>query len=131
MALDVEKVVEDLSSLTVLELVSLKEALEEKWGVSAAAAAVAVAAPAAGGAGAGGGEEAAEEKTSFDVIITEAGSSKIPVIKVIRAATGLGLKEAKDVADSAPKAVKEGISKDDAEQLKKELEEAGASVEIK
>ena len=130
MALDVEKVVEDLSSLTVLELVSLKEALEEKWGVSAAAAAVAVAAPAAGGAG-GGGEEAAEEKTSFDVIITDAGSSKIPVIKVIRAATGLGLKEAKDVADSAPKAVKEGISKDDAEQLKKELEEAGASVEIK
>jgi len=130
MALDVEKVVEDLSSLTVLELVSLKEALEEKWGVSAAAAAVAVAAPAAGGGG-GGGEEAAEEKTSFDVIITDAGSSKIPVIKVIRAATGLGLKEAKDVADSAPKAVKEGISKDDAEQLKKELEEAGASVEIK
>jgi large subunit ribosomal protein L7/L12 len=130
MALDVEKVVEDLSSLTVLELVSLKEALEEKWGVSAAAAAVAVAAPAAGGGG-GGGEEAAEEKTSFDVIITEAGSSKIPVIKVIRAATGLGLKEAKDVADSAPKAVKEGISKDDAEALKKELEEAGATVEIR
>jgi large subunit ribosomal protein L7/L12 len=130
MALDVEKVVEDLSSLTVLELVSLKEALEEKWGVSAAAAAVAVAAPAAGGGGAGA-EEAAEEKTSFDVIITEAGSSKIPVIKVIRAATGLGLKEAKDVADSAPKAVKEGISKEDAEALKKELEEAGASVEIR
>ena len=130
MALDVEKVVEDLSSLTVLELVSLKEALEEKWGVSAAAAAVAVAAPAAGGGGAGA-EEAAEEKTSFDVIITEAGSSKIPVIKVIRAATGLGLKEAKDVADSAPKAVKEGISKDDAEALKKELEEAGATVEIR
>ena len=130
MALDVEKVVEDLSSLTVLELVSLKEALEEKWGVSAAAAAVAVAAPAAGGGG-GGAEEAAEEKTSFDVIITEAGSSKIPVIKVIRAATGLGLKEAKDVADSAPKAVKEGISKDDADALKKELEEAGASVEIR
>ena len=130
MALDVEKVVEDLSSLTVLELVSLKEALEEKWGVSAAAAAVAVAAPAAGGGGAGA-EEAVEEKTSFDVIITEAGSSKIPVIKVIRAATGLGLKEAKDVADSAPKAVKEGISKENAETLKKELEEAGASVEIR
>jgi len=130
MALDVEKVVGDLSSLTVLELVSLKEALEEKWGVSAAAAAVAVAAPAAGGAG-GGAEEEAEEKTSFDVIITEAGSSKIPVIKVIRAATGLGLKEAKDVADSAPKAVKEGISRDDADALKKELEEAGASVEIR
>jgi large subunit ribosomal protein L7/L12 len=130
MALDVEKVVGDLSSLTVLELVSLKEALEEKWGVSAAAAAVAVAAPAAGGAG-GGAEEEAEEKTSFDVIITEAGSSKIPVIKVIRAATGLGLKEAKDVADSAPKAVKEGISRDDADALKKELEEAGATVEIR
>jgi len=130
MALDVEKVVEDLSSLTVLELVSLKEALEEKWGVSAAAAAVAVAAPAAGGGG-GAAEEAAEEKTSFDVIITEAGSSKIPVIKVIRAATGLGLKEAKDVADSAPKAVKEGISKEDADALKKELEEAGATVEIR
>ena len=121
---------EDLSALTVLELVSLKEALEEKWGVSAAAAAVAVAAPAAGGGGAGA-EEAVEEKTSFDVWITEAGSSKIPVIKVIRAATGLGLKEAKDVADAAPKAVKEGISKDDSDALKKELEEAGATVEIR
>ena len=113
MALDVEKVVEDLSSLTVLELVSLKEALEEKWGVSAAAAAVAVAAPAAGGGG-GGGEEAAEEKTSFDVIITDAGSSKIPVIKVIRAATGLGLKEAKALVDEAPKPIKEGIERDEA-----------------
>ena len=119
---------EDLSSLTVLELVSLKEALEEKWGVSAAAAR----------RRRGRARRrwrrcrsAAEEKTSFDVIITAAGSSKIPVIKVIRAATGLGLKEAKDVADSAPKAVKEGISKEDAEALKKELEEAGASVEIK
>lgn len=130
MALDVDKVVDDLSNLTVLELVSLKEALEEKWGVSAAAAAVAVAAPAAGGGG-GGGDDAAEEQTSFDVILTEAGSSKIPVIKVIRAATGLGLKEAKDVADSAPKAVKEGIGKEEAEALKKELEEAGATVEIK
>jgi large subunit ribosomal protein L7/L12 len=125
MALDVEKVVGDLSNLTVLELVSLKE----KWGVSAAAAAVAVAAPAAGGGGAA--EEAVEEKTAFDVWITEAGSSKIPVIKVIRAATGLGLKEAKDVADAAPKAVKEGLSKDDADALKKELEEAGATIEIR
>jgi large subunit ribosomal protein L7/L12 len=129
MALDVEKVVGDLSNLTVLELVSLKEALEEKWGVSAAAAAVAVAAPAAGGGG--GAEEAVEEKTSFDVWITEAGSSKIPVIKVIRAATGLGLKEAKDVADAAPKVVKEGLSKDDADALKKELDEAGATTEIR
>ena len=129
MALDVEKVVGDLSNLTVLELVSLKEALEETWGVSAAAAAVAVAAPAAGGGG--GAEEAVEEKTSFDVWIIEAGSSKIPVIKVIRAATGLGLKEAKDVADAAPKAVKEGLSRDDADTLKKELEEAGATVEVR
>ena len=129
MAVDVDKVVGELSELTVLELVSLKEALEEKWGVSAAAAAVAVAAPAAGGGG--GAEEAVEEKTSFDVWITEAGSSNIPDIKVIRAATGLGLKEAKDVADAAPKAVKEGLSKDDSDALKKELEEAGATVEIR
>jgi large subunit ribosomal protein L7/L12 len=128
MALDVEKVVGQLSELTVLELVSLKEALEEKWGVSAAAAAVAVAAPAGGG---GAAEEAVEEKTSFDVWILEAGSSKIPVIKVIRSATGLGLKEAKDVADSAPKAVKEGLTKDDADALKKELDEAGATTELR
>ena len=128
MALDVEKVVGQLSELTVLELVSLKEALEEKWGVSAAAAAVAVAAPAGGG---GAVEEVVEEQTAFDVWIIAAGSSKIPVIKVIRSATGLGLKEAKDVADSAPKAVKEGLSKDDADALKKELDEAGATVEIR
>ncbi len=128
MALDVEKMVGELSTLSVLELVSLKEALEEKWGVSAAAAAVAVAAPAAGG---GDAADEVEEKTSFDVHITAAGSSKIPVIKVIRAATGLGLKEAKDVADAAPTVVKEGLSKDDADALKKELEEAGASVEIR
>jgi large subunit ribosomal protein L7/L12 len=129
MALDVEKMVGELSTLSVLELVSLKEALEEKWGVSAAAAAVAVAAPAAGGGG--DAAEAVEEKTSFDVFLAEAGSSKIPVIKVIRAATGLGLKEAKDVADAAPTVVKEGLSKDDAEALKKELEEAGATVELR
>ena len=129
MAVDVEKVVGQLSELTVLELVSLKEALEEKWGVSGGGAAGAGAPPAAGGGGAA--EEAVEEKTSFDVWITEAGSSKIPVIKVIRAATGLGLKEAKDVADAAPKAVKEGLSKDDSDALKKELEEAGATVEIR
>ena len=132
MAITAEKmneIIDTLSGLTILEVSTLVKSLEEKWGVSAAAAAVAVAAPAAGGGGAGA-EEAVEEKTSFDVIITAAGSSKIPVIKVIRAATGLGLKEVKDVADSAPKAVKEGISKEDAEALKKELEEAGASVEI-
>jgi large subunit ribosomal protein L7/L12 len=132
MAFNAEKMVEELSNISVLELVSLKEALEEKWGVSAAAAAVAVAAPAAGGGAVGGdGAEAAEEKSTFDVVLTEAGASKIAVIKVIRSATGLGLKEAKDVADAAPKAVKEGISKDDAEALKKELEEAGATVEVK
>jgi large subunit ribosomal protein L7/L12 len=132
MAFNAEKMVEELSNISVLELVSLKEALEEKWGVSAAAAAVAVAAPAAGGGAAGGdGAEAAEEKSTFDVVLTEAGASKIAVIKVIRSATGLGLKEAKDVADAAPKAVKEGISKDEAEALKKELEEAGATVEVK
>jgi large subunit ribosomal protein L7/L12 len=129
MALDVEKVVGELSDLSVLELVSLKEALEEKWGVSAAAAAVAVAAPAAGGGGAA--EAEVEEKTSFDVVLTNAGQSKIAVIKVIRAATGLGLKEAKDVADAAPKAVKEGVSKDEADKLKAELEEAGGTVEVK
>jgi large subunit ribosomal protein L7/L12 len=131
MAADTEKLVDELSNMTVLELVSLKEALEEKWGVSAAAAAVAVAAPAAGAGGDGGGAAAAEEQTEFDVMLTSAGQSKIAVIKVIRAATGLGLKEAKDVADKAPTAVKEGISRDDADKLKAELEEAGATVEIK
>ena len=115
--------------MSVLDLAELVKALEEECGVSAAAATVAVAAPAAGG---GGGEAAAEEeKTEFDVVLTNAGSSKIPVIKVIRAATGLGLKEAKEIADAAPKAVKEGISKDDADKLKAELEEAGATVEIR
>jgi large subunit ribosomal protein L7/L12 len=131
MAFNAEKMVEELSGLSVLELVSLKEALEEKWGVSAAAAAVAVAPAAAGAAASDGGGDAAEEKSTFDVVITDAGASKIAVIKVIRNATGLGLKEAKEVADAAPKAVKEGISKDEAESLKKELEEAGAAVELK
>src|SRR5690349_17928023 len=129
MAADTEKLVDELSNMTVLELVSLKEALEEKWGVSAAAAAVAVAAPAAGGGGDGAAAE--QEQTEFDVMLTSAGQSKIAVIKVIRSATGLGLKEAKDVADKAPTAVKEGISRDEADKLKAELEEAGASVEIK
>ncbi len=129
MALDVEKVVGELSNLSVMELVSLKEALEEKWGVSAAAAA-AVAAPAAGG-GAAATDAEPEEKTSFDVVLTNAGQSKIAVIKVIRAATGLGLKEAKDIADAAPKAVREGVTKDESDKLKAELEEAGGTVEIR
>ena len=129
MATDTAKVLETLGGMTVLELVELKKAIEEEWGVTAAAP-VAVAAP--GAAGGGGGEAAAEEeKTEFDVVLTNAGSSKIPVIKVIRAATGLGLKEAKEIADAAPKAVKEGISKDEADKLKAELEEAGATVEVK
>jgi len=131
MAMTKDQWIDEIKGMSVLELNELVKALEEEFGVSAAAAPVAVAA--AGGAAAGGGDGAAaeEEKTEFDVIITNAGSSKIPVIKVIRAATGLGLKEAKEIADSAPKAVKEGISKDDADKLKAELEEAGASVEVK
>jgi large subunit ribosomal protein L7/L12 len=119
---------EQLEEMTVLELVDLKKALEERWGVSAAAAApVAVAA-----AGGGGGEAAEEEEqTAFDVILTSAGQSKIPVIKVVRELTGLGLKEAKAVADDAPAPVKEGVTREEADQMKAKLEEAGASVEIK
>ncbi len=129
MATDSAKVLETLGSMTVLELVELKKAIEEEWGVTAAApVAVAAAAP-AGGGDAGGG--AAEEKDSFDVIITAAGDKKIQVIKVVRALTGLGLKEAKDVVDGAPGTVKEGAAKDEAEKMKADLEEAGASVELK
>jgi large subunit ribosomal protein L7/L12 len=118
---------EQLEEMTVLELVDLKKALEERWGVSAAAAA-----PMAVAAGGGGGEAAEEEEqTAFDVILTNAGQSKIPVIKAIRELTGLGLKEAKAVADDAPAPVKEGITRDEADQIKAKLEEAGASVEIK
>ena len=124
---DLQKLVDDLSALTVLEAAELSKLLEEKWGVSAAAA-VAVAAP-AGGAGAGA--PAAEEKTEFDVILTGDGGKKINVIKEVRAITGLGLTEAKTLVESAPKAVKEGINKDEAEKLKKQLEEAGATVELK
>ena len=123
---DLQKLVDDLSALTVLEAAELSKLLEEKWGVSAAAA-VAVAAPAAGGAGA----PAAEEKTEFDVILTGDGGKKINVIKEVRAITGLGLTEAKTLVESAPKAVKEGASKDEAEKIKKQLEEAGATVELK
>jgi large subunit ribosomal protein L7/L12 len=124
---DIEKIAEDLSNLTVLEAAELATLLEEKWGVSAAAAPMAMAMP-AGGGDAGG---AAEEKTEFDVILAAAGASKINVIKEVRTITGLGLKEAKDLVEGAPKAVKEDVSKDEAEQIKAKLEEAGATVEIK
>ena len=123
----VDTVFDSLGSMTVLELVELKNKIEEEWGITAAAP-VAVAAP---GAGAGAGEAAAEEKTSFDVVLTEAGGQKIQVIKVVRAITGLGLKEAKDLVDSAPKPVKEGIPQDEADSIKAQLEEAGATVEVK
>jgi large subunit ribosomal protein L7/L12 len=121
---------EQLEEMSVLELVELKKALEERWGVSAAAAAPVMVAPAAGGGGGGDGA-AAEEQTAFDVILESAGQSKIPVIKVIRELTGLGLKEAKAVADEAPKPVKEGVAREEADQMKAKLEEAGATVEIK
>ena len=126
MATDTAKLIETLGKLTVLELVELKKGIEEEWGVTAAAP-VAVAAVATGGdAGA-----AEEEKDSFDVVLTGAGQAKIAVIKVVRAVTGLGLKEAKDLVDSAPGPVKEGVTKDEADKIKGELEEAGASVELK
>ena len=120
---NLDKIVDDLSALTVMEAADLSKMLEEKWGVSAAAP-VAVAA-------AGGAVEAAEEKTEFDVVLTAAGDQKINVIKEVRAITSLGLKEAKDMVEGAPKAVKEGVTKDEAEEVKKKLEAAGASVEIK
>jgi len=122
---DLQKLVEDLSGLTLLEAAELTKMLEEKWGVSAAAMAVA-AAPAAGAAA-----PAAEEQTEFNVILTGAGEKKIQVIKVVRELTSLGLKEAKDLVEGAPKPVKEGVSKDEAAAVKKKLEEVGASVEIK
>ena len=122
----VDTVFEQLGTMTVLELVELKNKIEEEWGITAAAP-VAAAAPAGGG----GGEAAAEEKTAFDVVLTNAGGQKIQVIKVVRAITGLGLKEAKDLVDSAPQAVKEGVAQDEADSIKAQLEEAGASVEVK
>ena len=124
---DIEKIAEDLSNLTVLEAAELATLLEEKWGVSAAAAPMAMAMP-AGGGDAGG---AVEEKSEFDVVLASAGASKINVIKEVRTITGLGLKEAKDLVEGAPKPVKEGVSKDEAEQIKAKLEEAGATVEVK
>ena len=127
MATDTAKLVDELGKMTVLELVELKNALEETWGVTAAAP-VAVAAP---GAAAGDGAAAAEEKTSFDVVLAGAGDKKIQVIKVVRAITGLGLKEAKDLVDGAPNPVKEGIAQEEADSIKAQLEEAGATVELK
>ena len=124
---DIEKIAEDLSNLTVLEAAELATLLEEKWGVSAAAAPMAMAMP-AGGGDAG---SAAEEKSEFDVVLASVGASKINVIKEVRTITGLGLKEAKDLVEAAPKPVKEGVSKDEAEQIKVKLEEAGATVEVK
>ena len=123
---DLQKIVEDLSSLTVLEAADLAKMLEEKWGVSAAAAVAVAAGPAAGGAAA-----AAEEKTDFTVVLASAGEEKIEVIKEVRALTGLGLKEAKDLVEGAPKTVKEGVAKDEANKIKATLEKVGAKVELK
>ena len=124
---NLEQIVEDLSSLTVLEAAELSKLLEEKWGVSAAAPVAVAAAPGAGG----GAAEAAEEKDAFTVVLTAAGDKKINVIKEVRAITGLGLKEAKDLVEGAPKDVKADVPKGEAEELKKKLEDAGASVELK
>ena len=129
MATDVKGVLETLGNMTVLELVELKNAIEEEWGVTAAAPVAVAAAPAAGGDGAGAAAE--EEKDSFDVVLTAAGEKKIQVIKVVRALTGLGLKEAKDLVDGAPNAVKEGAAKEEADSIRAQLEEAGATVELK
>jgi len=126
----VDTVFEQLGGMTVLELVELKNKIEEEWGITAAAP-VAVAAAGAAPAGGGDGGAAAEEKTSFDVVLTSAGDKKIQVIKVVRAVTGLGLKEAKDLVDGAPSPVKEGVAQDEADSIKAQLEEAGAGVELK
>ncbi len=124
MAVSTNEILDTISNMTVMEVVELIEAMEDKFNVSAAAATVAAAAPAAAGA-------AVEEQTEFDVVMTSFGANKVGVIKAVRGMTGLGLKEAKDLVESAPTTVKEAVSKDDAETIKKELEEAGASVEIK
>jgi len=123
---DLNKIVDDLSSLTVLEAAELSKLLEEKWGVSAAAPVAVAAAP-----GAAGGESGGEEKTDFDVVLAEAGSNKIAVIKEVRTITALGLKEAKDLVEGAPKPLKQGVAKAEAEEMKKALEAAGAKVELK
>lgn len=126
MAVSKEDILETISNMTVMEVVDLISAMEEKFGVSAQAAVAAVPAAAAGA-----GAEAAEEKTEFDVVLNSFGSNKVAVIKAVRAITGLGLKEAKEMVESAPTTVKEGVSKDDAEKMKKDMEEAGATVEVK
>ncbi len=123
-----DKVFEELGKMSVLDLVELKKKIEDEWGITAAAPVAIASGPAPG---AGGDGAAAEEKTSFDVVLTAAGGQKIQVIKVVRAITGLGLKEAKDLVDSAPKPVKEGIAQDEADSIKAQLEEAGATVEVK
>tara|TARA_R110002074_G_scaffold68243_1_gene160077 strand:- start:753 stop:1145 length:393 start_codon:yes stop_codon:yes gene_type:complete len=128
---DLEKLVDDLSNLTVLEAADLAKLLEDKWGVSAAAAPMAMPMMAAAGGDAGGAAAAAEEQTEFDVILASIGDKKINVIKEVRAITGLGLKEAKDLVEAAPKTVKEAVGKDEAAALKKKLEDVGASVELK
>ncbi len=127
MAVSTEEILDTIANMTVMEVVDLINAMEEKFGVSAAAVAAVAAAPAA----AGGEAAAAEEKTEFDVVLSSFGDNKVSVIKAVRAITGLGLKEAKELVEGAPSPVKEGVSKDEAEEIKKQLEEAGASVELK
>jgi large subunit ribosomal protein L7/L12 len=129
MATGVDKVFEDLGKMSVLELVELKKKIEDEWGITAAAPVAVAAAP--GAPAAGGDGAAAEEQTAFDVVLTGAGDKKIQVIKVVRAITGLGLKEAKDLVDGAPNPVKEGVNREEADSIKAQLEEAGASVEVK
>jgi large subunit ribosomal protein L7/L12 len=129
-ATGVDKVFDELGKMSVLELVELKKKIEEEWGITAAAPVAVAAAPGVAAAG-GDGAAAAEEQTAFDVVLTGAGDKKIQVIKVVRAVTGLGLKEAKDLVDGAPNPVKEGAAKEEAESIKAQLEEAGASVELK
>jgi large subunit ribosomal protein L7/L12 len=129
-ATGVDKVFDELGKMSVLELVELKKRIEDEWGITAAAP-VAVAAPGAAAAGGDGAAAAEEEKTAFDVVLAGAGDKKIQVIKVVRALTGLGLKEAKDLVDGAPNTVKEGVAKDEADSMKAQLEEAGATVELK
>ena len=128
-ATGVDKLFDDLGKMSVLELVELKKKIEDEWGITAAAPVAVAAAP--GAPSAGGDGAAAEEQSAFDVVLTGAGDKKIQVIKVVRAVTGLGLKEAKDLVDGAPNAVKEGVAKDEADSIKTQLEEAGAGVEIK
>ena len=131
MPTDTAKLVDQLGKMTVLELVELKNALEEQWGVTAAAPVAVAAAPGAAAAGGDGAAAADEEQTAFDVVLTAAGDKKIQVIKVVRAITGLGLKEAKDLVDGAPNPVKEGATQEEADSIKAQLEEAGATVELK